>query len=112
MFMSKKKRLGKLLSAITAGALLAGMFAFPLSKSNVNADGDGKTVEVSGNGYTMTVTADKADPVIGDTVTLTAVVNDGTSDITDLEAAGLYLYCSAARTNAVLELVTKLRNDH
>ena len=97
--MSKKKRLGKLLSALTAGAILAGMFAFPLSKSNVNADGDSKTVEVSGNGYTMTVTADKADLVIGDTVTLTAVVNDGTSDITDLEAAGLYIYWWADEWN-------------
>ncbi len=90
--MIRKKRLGKLISAITATALIAGMFVFPSGKRGVSADGDSKVVELSGNGYSMTVTADKAEPAIGDTVTLTAVVNNGTEDITDLEAAGLYIY--------------------
>lgn len=63
-----------------------------LSEAGLNmedqADDDDNSTE-----YNLQITADNTTVEAGDTVSLTTVLKKGQTEITDLEAAGLHLYC-------------------
>lgn len=75
-----------------------------LSEAGLNmedqADDDDNSTE-----YNLQITADNTTVEAGDTVSLTAVLKKGQTEITDLEAAGLHLYWWNNTTNSSNEFI-------
>ena len=75
-----------------------------LSEAGLNmedqADDDDNSTE-----YNLQITADNTTVEAGDTVSLTAVLKKGQTEITDLEAAGLHLYWWNNTTNSSGEFI-------
>lgn len=67
--------------------------------------GEANSSEVTSDGYTLKLTADKTEVTVGDTITFTASLQKDGQEITDLTEAGYHIYWWNNTTNSQSEFI-------
>ena len=67
--------------------------------------GETNSSEVTSDGYTLKLTADKTEVTVGDTITFTASLQKDGQEITDLTEAGYHIYWWNSTTNRQSEFI-------
>ena len=67
--------------------------------------GETNSSEVTSDGYTLKLTADKTEVTVGDTITFTASLQKDGQEITDLKEAGYHIYWWNNTTNSQSEFI-------